>query len=94
MHVRWYRISEDHKATTTFTDFFAPNGQLIAAGNAYTGKAILGVKQTLLPPNGNKVWWHLIEDATFIGEDAKSQTVSAKITIQTIYHPGNCSQAQ
>ena len=89
----WYQISEDHKATTTFTDFFAPNGQLIAAGKPYTGKGILAVKQALLPPNGNKVWWHLIEDATFVGEDANSQTVNAKITIQTIYHPGNCSQA-
>lgn len=92
---RWYRISEDKAATTTFSDFFAPGGQLILAGQAFnTPESIVAVKQNLLPPNGNKAWWHLIQGSTLVADDTKTQTVSAKIIIQTTYTPGNCSQAQ
>ncbi|ELQ35263.1 hypothetical protein OOU_Y34scaffold00719g27 [Pyricularia oryzae Y34] len=90
----WYRISEDKAATTTFSDFFAPGGQLILAGQAFnTPESIVAVKQNLLPPNGNKAWWHLIQGSTLVADDTKTQTVSAKIIIQTTYTPGNCSQA-
>ncbi|TLS31441.1 hypothetical protein PpBr36_02538 [Pyricularia pennisetigena] len=90
----WYRISEDKAATTTFSDFFAPGGQLIVAGSVFdTPEKIVAVKQNLLPPNGNKAWWHLIQGSTLVADDTKTQTVSAKIIIQTIYTPGNCSQA-
>ncbi|KAL8284580.1 hypothetical protein RB600_009137 [Gaeumannomyces tritici] len=90
----YYRVSEDKLSTTALTDLFSADGQLIAAGNPFRGaKGILGIRQALLPPNGNKAWWHLIESATFVGEDAKTQTVSAKIVVQTTFTPGNCSQA-
>lgn len=88
-------MSEDKAATTSFTDFWPADGSLIAAGKAFKGSAsILAVKQNLLPPDGNKAWWHLILGANAVGEDSKTKTINAKIIVQTTYTPGNCSQAQ
>ena len=93
--IRYYRVSEDKTATASFTDFWPSDGVLIAAGTTFKGSAsMLGLKQSLLPPNGNKAWWHLIEGANVLAEDAKTKTINAKIIIQTTYTPGNCSQAQ
>ncbi|KAG8165191.1 hypothetical protein KVR01_005466 [Diaporthe batatas] len=90
----YYRISEDKTATNTFTDFWTTDGELIIAGNTYKGyNAMLGVKQALLPVDGNKAWWHLIRGSEVVGEAADSKTYMANIVIQTIYTPGNCSQA-
>lgn len=92
---RYYRISEDKTATSSFTDFWPAHGVLIAGGKTFKSSAsILAVKQRLLPPNGNKAWWHLIEGASVLAEDARTKTINAKIVIQTTYTPGNCSQAQ
>ncbi|KAK7707975.1 hypothetical protein SLS64_006797 [Diaporthe eres] len=90
----YYRISEDKTATTTFTDFWTTDGELIIAGNVYQGyDAMLAVKQALLPVDGNKSWWHLIRGSELVGEAADSKTYVADIVIQTTYTPGNCSQA-
>ncbi|KAK7958526.1 hypothetical protein PG996_010042 [Apiospora saccharicola] len=90
----YYRVSEDKAATTSFTDFWPADGSLVAAGNTFRGSAsILAVKQKLLPPDGNKAWWHPILGANVVGEDSKTKTINAKIIIQTTYTPGNCSQA-
>ncbi|KAK8042441.1 hypothetical protein PG994_012924 [Apiospora phragmitis] len=61
--------------------------------NLQGATSILAVKQNLLPPDGNKAWWHLIEGANVVSEDSKTKTINAKIVIQTTYTPGNCSQA-
>ncbi|KAJ3946060.1 uncharacterized protein N0V96_004412 [Colletotrichum fioriniae] len=51
----YYRTSEDKAATTTFTNFWPADGKMILAGRTFTGAtAMLSVKQSLLPPNGNK----------------------------------------
>ncbi|KAL0938562.1 uncharacterized protein CTRU02_205172 [Colletotrichum truncatum] len=90
----YYRISEDKTATTSFTNFWPADGQLVIAGRTFSGSAaILGVKQSLLPPAGNKSWWHLIRGASVAGESDDSKTFVANIVIQTTYVGGNCSEA-
>lgn len=92
---RYYRVSEDKTATNDFTDFWPSDGRMILNGKTFkTAGAMLAVKQSLLPPNGNKAWWHLIEGANVVAENATTKTINAKIVIQTTYTPGNCSQAQ
>lgn len=54
---------------------------------------MLGVKQSLLPPAGDKSWWHLIRGASVAGETAESKTFVAEIVIQKTHVGGNCSQA-
>ncbi|CZS92670.1 uncharacterized protein RAG0_03209 [Rhynchosporium agropyri] len=90
----WYRTSEDKASTTSYTDFWVPvTGELILAGNKFVGyHDMLAVKQKLLPPGGNKAWWHLIKDSKITGETATNKTYVADIIIQTTYTPGNCSQ--
>ncbi|KXH53659.1 hypothetical protein CSIM01_07697 [Colletotrichum simmondsii] len=90
----YYRTSEDKAATTTFTNFWPASGKMILAGRTFEGAtAMLGVKQSLLPPNGNKSWWHLIRGATVGGETETDKTFVAEIVVQTTYVGGNCSQA-
>ncbi|KAF0324415.1 hypothetical protein GQ607_008364 [Colletotrichum asianum] len=80
----YYLASEDKAATTTFTDFWPATGQLVIAGRTFAGyAAMLGVKQSLLPPAGDKSWWHLIRGASVAGETAESKTFVAEIVIQT-----------
>ncbi|OHE96234.1 hypothetical protein CORC01_08452 [Colletotrichum orchidophilum] len=90
----YYLVSEDKAATTSFTNFWPSDGKLILAGRTFSGyTAMLAVKQSLLPPNGNKSWWHLIRGATVSGETDADKTFVADIVIQTTYVGGNCSQA-
>ena len=90
----YYLTSEDKNSTTSFTNFWPADGKMILAGNVYTGSAtILAVKQNLLPPTGNKSWWHLIRGASVTGETDADKTFVANIVIQTTYVGGNCSQA-
>ncbi|WQF84514.1 hypothetical protein CDEST_09528 [Colletotrichum destructivum] len=92
----YYLASEDQFATTSFTDFWPADntGVLVIAGRAFPGAAsILGVKQSLLPPGGDKSWWHLIRGAAVEAETAADKTFVAEIVIQTTYVGGNCSQA-
>ncbi|KXH62873.1 hypothetical protein CSAL01_10604 [Colletotrichum salicis] len=80
----YYRTSEDKAATTTFTNFWPADGRMILAGRTFSGStAMLGVKQSLLPPTGNKSWWHLIRGATVGGETETDKTFVAEIVVQT-----------
>lgn len=91
---RYYVVSEDKASTSTFTDFWPSDGQMIIAGNEYVGTdKILAVKTTLLPPGGDKSWWHLIRSSKLVGEDDTAKTYEAEIVIQTTYVGGNCSEA-
>lgn len=91
---RYYVISEDQYSTSNFTDFWPADGTMILAGNEYVGTdKILAVKQALLPPGGDKSWWHLIRSSAIVSEDDTSKTYEAEIVIQTTYVGGNCSQA-
>ncbi|KAK2038318.1 hypothetical protein LZ31DRAFT_533617 [Colletotrichum somersetense] len=90
----YYLTSEDKEATTSFTNFWPPDGKLILAGRTFLGySAMLSVKQELLPPAGNKSWWHLIRGATVADESETTKRYVADIVIQTTYVGGNCSQA-
>jgi hypothetical protein len=90
----YYLTSEDKNSTTSFTNFWPENGTLTIAGSSFTGwDSILAVKQSLLPPSGNKSWWHLIRGASITGETDEDKTFVANIVIQTTYVGGNCSQA-
>ncbi|KAH9841244.1 Extracellular protein 53-1 [Teratosphaeria destructans] len=89
-----YASAEDSTATTSFTDYFPPDGQLIVLSNVATGSAeIIALKQRLLPPNGNKHWNHVPIDASVDAEtkDFKRYQVLGKI--QTTFDGLNCSQA-
>lgn len=91
---RYYAISEDASTTTTYTDFWPSDGEMILAGNHYSGTdQILAVRQKLLPNDGTKAWWHLIRGAEVESEAEDSKTYVAEVVIQTTYTPGNCSQA-
>ncbi|CAE7028417.1 hypothetical protein P3342_006210 [Pyrenophora teres f. teres] len=90
----YYRTSEDKAAADTFTDFWTTDGTLRIAANSYQGYArMLAVKQNLLPKDGNKAWWHLINGTSVRDETTENKTIVADIVIQTTYTPGNCSQA-
>ncbi|PSN61500.1 hypothetical protein BS50DRAFT_604085 [Corynespora cassiicola Philippines] len=90
----YYRTSEDKASTSEFTNFWTTDGTLRIAGNSYQGyPRILAVKQNLLPPDGNKAWWHLINGTSVRDETEQNKTIVADIVIQTTYTPGNCSQA-
>lgn len=93
----YYLISEDKAATTTFTDMWTSDAVMVLQGSEFDGAdAMLRVRNSLLPSTGtpSKDWWHLIEGAQVVGEDASTKTYAATIVIQTTYVPGNCSQAQ
>lgn len=91
---RYYVTSEDQYSTDNFTDFWPSDGQMILAGTEYVGtQKILAVKTALLPPGGNKSWWHIIRSSTVVTEDDAFKTYEAEIVIQTTYEGGNCSQA-
>lgn len=90
----YYLTSEDKNSTTAFTNFWPSDGELIIAGHSFSGSAaVLAIKQSLLPPSGNKSWWHLIRGASITGETDSNKTFVANIVIQTTYAGGNCSQA-
>ncbi|KAL6400748.1 hypothetical protein AUP68_16465 [Ilyonectria robusta] len=57
----WYfellRNNEDPTTTSTYTDFFAPNGSLIVLGSVATGaNAILSARAAMLPADGSVQW--------------------------------------
>ncbi|TDZ29779.1 hypothetical protein C8035_v004213 [Colletotrichum spinosum] len=90
----YYRTSEDKTATTAFTNFWPPDGELVVADIRVTGsRDILGIKQALLPLDQDKTWHHLIRGATVAGDTKESKTFVANIVIQTTYALDGCSQA-
>lgn len=91
---RYYLVSEDADSTDTFTNFWPSDGTMILAGTEYVGTdKILAVKTSLLPPGGDKSWWHIIRSSTLVGEDDTVKTYEAEVVIQTTYVGGNCSKA-
>ncbi|KAI9047285.1 hypothetical protein LZ554_008735 [Drepanopeziza brunnea f. sp. 'monogermtubi'] len=91
---QYYLTSEDKNSVDAFLSFWPPTGRLIVAGTLFEGYGdILAVKLSLLPPTGDKAWWHIIRGASVGAETDTDKTLIADIVIQTTYHPGNCSQA-
>ncbi|KAM3413473.1 hypothetical protein BST61_g11595 [Cercospora zeina] len=89
-----YSQAELSTATTSFTDFFVPNGRLIVLGKTATGAAdILAFKQELLPPNGNKHWNHRPNVTTVAEDTSERKTFHVLGLIDTTYDGGNCSRA-
>ncbi|KAI4627665.1 uncharacterized protein J4E84_005501 [Alternaria hordeiaustralica] len=89
-----YASAEDPSATSTFTDFFTPNGQLIVLENTATGsEEIVALKEELLPVAGNKLWNHLPNVTTVDSETTAEKTYQVLGVIETRYDGGNCSQA-
>ncbi|KAK7991897.1 hypothetical protein PG988_000691 [Apiospora saccharicola] len=89
-----YSSAEDASATTTFTDFFTPTGQLLVLGNVATGAdAIVALKQQLLPAAGTKHWNHRPNATTVDSETAGQKTYQVLGVIETRFDGGNCSQA-
>ncbi|PVH98872.1 hypothetical protein DM02DRAFT_530323 [Periconia macrospinosa] len=90
----YYLTSEDKTSTDQFTNFWTTNGTMRLAGTSYQGyENMLAVKQFLLPVDGNKSWWHLINGSSIRDETADNKTFVQSIVVQTTYSPGNCSQA-
>ncbi|KAF2764454.1 hypothetical protein EJ03DRAFT_392045 [Teratosphaeria nubilosa] len=89
-----YASAETLTATTSFTDFFPPDGQLIVLSNVATGSAqIIALKQKLLPPNGNKHWNHVPNDASVDAETKDFKRFQVLGKIQVTFDGLNCSQA-
>ncbi|TLD07572.1 hypothetical protein PgNI_10148 [Pyricularia grisea] len=89
-----YASAEDPAATTTFTDMFTPDGQLIVLANTATGAdAIIKLKQALLPPAGNKHWNHMPNVTTVDSQTTSRKTYKVLGVIETRFDGGNCSQA-
>ncbi|KAK1995126.1 hypothetical protein LX36DRAFT_751302 [Colletotrichum falcatum] len=93
--IGFYMTMENQTATDTFTDFWPANnlGELVYDGCSFPGAAnILGMKQVMLPRNGDKILWNLIRNASVVEDTAGDKTYLAKIVVQTSYPAGNCSQ--
>ena len=91
---RLYASAEDPSATSTFTDFFTTNGQLIVLENTATGsEKIIALKESLLPTAGNKHWNHLPNVTTVASETSAMKTYQVLGVIETTFDGGNCSQA-
>lgn len=92
---RLYAETEDPASTTTFTDFFAPEGSLkVLQYSAVGAEKITGLKQALMPTTGKKLWHHLPNVTTVSAEDDTMRTYTVLGVIQTTHEGVNCSQAQ
>lgn len=91
---RLYAETEDPASTTSFTDFFAPEGSLkVLHYSAVGADKITGLKQILMPTTGKKLWHHLPNVTTVSADDETTRTFTVLGVIQTSYEGGNCSQA-
>ncbi|USP75160.1 fungal specific transcription [Curvularia clavata] len=89
-----YASAEDPATTSTFTDFFTTDGQLIVLANTATGAdKIIELKQELLPTMGNKHWNHIPNITTVDSETSTKKTYQVLGVIETRFDGGNCSQA-
>ncbi|PBP21887.1 hypothetical protein BUE80_DR007286 [Diplocarpon rosae] len=92
--VELYLMTEDPVVTTTFSDFFTTDGQLIVRGIVATGSdEIIALKDRLLPALGNKRWNHRPNVTTVDSESATEKVFQVLGVIETSYEGGNCSQA-
>lgn len=91
---RLYLSTEDPAVTTTFSDFFTSDGQLIVRGITATGSdEIIALKQQLLPTAGNKHWNHRPNVTTVDSESETQKVFHVLGVIEATYDGGNCSQA-
>lgn len=89
-----YAETEDPIATTSFTNFFTPQGALIVLGNKAIGEAdIVALKEYLMPTHGLKIWNHFPNVTTVYSETETNKTYAVEGIIETTYVDGNCSQA-
>jgi len=78
----------------TFADYFTASGTLIVRGIVATGAdEIIALKESLLPPAGNKHWNHKPNATTVDSETAAHKVYQVLGIIQSTYDGGNCSQA-
>ncbi|KAK2625047.1 hypothetical protein QTJ16_005416 [Diplocarpon rosae] len=90
----FYYTSESRSSAVSYKSFWPEDGRMILAGHQFNGTAaILAAKQRLLPPGGDKRWWHLIRGAVVKGETVADKTYAVDVVIQTTYLGGNCSEA-
>ncbi|KAH7159452.1 hypothetical protein B0J13DRAFT_616276 [Dactylonectria estremocensis] len=93
----WYfellRNNEDPTTTSTYTDFFAPNGSLIVLGNVATGaNAILSSRAAMLPADGSVQWNHFPNKTVVADESATEKTFHVYGVMQSVTTvDGNCS---
>ncbi|KAK2627826.1 hypothetical protein QTJ16_002472 [Diplocarpon rosae] len=89
-----YLMTEDPIVTTTFSDFFTTDGQLIVRATVATGSdEIIALKQRLLPTLGNKRWNHRPNVTTVDSESCTEKVFQVLGVIETSFKGGNCSQA-
>lgn len=89
-----YAETEDAIATTSFTNFFIPQGALIVLGHKAVGAAeIVAFKEHLMPIDGLKIWNHVPNITTVYSETETNKTYAVEGVIESTYVNGNCSQA-
>lgn len=94
MNCSIYAETEDPIATTSFTDFFTPQGVLIVLESKATGPAeIVALKEKLMPTDGSKTWNHLPNVTTVHSETDANKTYAVEGVIESTYKNGNCSRA-
>lgn len=73
---RLLRNNEDPTTTSTYTDFYAPNGSLVVSGDVATGAdAILQARAAMLPADGSVQW------------DVSSRSTPDRIWGSSSFHP-------
>ncbi|KAK7413925.1 hypothetical protein QQX98_007192 [Neonectria punicea] len=93
----WYsellRNNEDPTTTTTYTNFYAPNGSLVVLGDTSTGAdAILTARAAMLPSDGSIQWNHFPNTTTVAYESATEKTFQVAGIMQTVtVADGSCS---
>ncbi|KAM5348952.1 hypothetical protein ACJ41O_008775 [Fusarium nematophilum] len=93
----WYeellRNNEDPTTSSTYTDFFAPNGSLIVLGEVSTGpQAILRARGAMLPADGSIEWNHFPNTTVVAAESATEKTFHVFGVMQTVTTAdGGCS---
>ncbi|KAG6364678.1 hypothetical protein INS49_006282 [Diaporthe citri] len=81
-----YAETEDAIATTSFTNFFTPQGALIVLGNKAVGVAdIVALKEYLMPTDGSKIWDHFPNVTTVYSETDLDKTYAVEGVIETTY---------
>ncbi|KPM45612.1 hypothetical protein AK830_g936 [Neonectria ditissima] len=93
----WYyellRNNEDPTTTSTYTDFYAPNGSLIVLGDTATGAAnILSARAAMLPIDGSVQWNHFPNTTVVAFESATEKVFEVTGVMQSItVADGTCS---
>ncbi|KAH7374481.1 hypothetical protein B0T11DRAFT_322619 [Plectosphaerella cucumerina] len=93
----WYyellRNNEDPTTTSSYTEFFAPNGSLVVLGSVATGAdAILQARAGMLPADGSVQWNHF-PNRTYVAEDTPTEKTYHLFGVMQTVIPaeGSCS---